>query len=62
VTGIGHGGHAPAIFPAMHLRARARLDPAVWAPVEKFGGQKNRNLQSGHAARSEDMSQTSCYR
>jgi len=63
VTGIGHGGHAPAIYSAMHLRARARLDPAVWAPVENsFGGQKTRNLQSRHGARSEDMPQTSCYR
>jgi len=42
VAGIGHGGHAPAIYSAMHLRARARLDPAVWAPVESsFGGEHN---------------------
>ena len=42
VAGIGHRTHAPAIYSAMHLRARAKLDPAVWAPVESaYGGEHN---------------------
>ena len=42
VAGIGHRAHAPAIYSAMHLRARAKLDPAVWAPVESaYGGEHN---------------------
>jgi len=42
VAGIGHRAHAPAIYSAKHWRARAKLDPAVWAPVESsFGGQHN---------------------
>jgi len=36
VAGIGHGGHAPAIYSAMHLSARARLDPAVWGSCRKL--------------------------
>jgi len=34
VAGIGHCTHSPAISSAMHLGACAKLDPAVWAPVE----------------------------
>jgi len=42
IAGIGHRAHAPAIYSAMHLGARAKLDPAVWAPVESsFGGEHN---------------------
>jgi len=41
-AGIGYGAHAPAIYSARHLGARANLDPAAWAPVESsYGGQKN---------------------
>jgi len=42
VAGIGNRAQAPAIYSAMHLKARAKLDPAVWAPVENsFGGEHN---------------------
>jgi len=42
VAGIGHRAHAPVIYSAMHLGARAKLDPAVWAPVKRsFGGEHN---------------------
>jgi len=42
VAGIGHRAHAPVIYSAMHLGARAKLDPAAWAPVESsFGGEHN---------------------
>jgi len=38
-AGTGHRAQAPAIYSAMHLGARAKLDPAVWTPVESsFGG------------------------
>jgi len=40
VEGIGNHAQAPAIYSAMHLKVRAKLDPAVWAPVENtFGGE-----------------------
>jgi len=32
IAGIGHRAHAPAIYSAMHLGARTKLDPAVWTP------------------------------
>jgi len=42
VAGIGNRAQAPAIYSAMHLKVRAKLDPAVWAPVENtFGGELN---------------------
>ena len=42
VAGIGHRAHAPAIYSAMHLGARAKTDPAVWDPVvSSFGGEHN---------------------
>ena len=34
VEGIRHRAHAPAIYSAMHLAPRTKLDQAVWAPVE----------------------------
>ena len=33
VAGIGHRAHVPVIYSAMHLGARAKLDPTIWAPV-----------------------------
>jgi len=42
VAGIWHRAHTPVIYSAMHLGARTKLDPAVWAPVESsFGGEHN---------------------
>jgi len=42
ITGIGNRAQAPAIHSAMHLKVRAKLDQAVWAPVENtFEGEHN---------------------
>jgi len=42
VAGIGNRAQAPAIYSAMHWKVRAKLDPAVWVPVENtFGGEHN---------------------
>ena len=46
VAGIGHRAHAPAIYSAKHLRARAKLDPAVWALVESSCGGQHNGAQS----------------
>jgi hypothetical protein len=45
-AGIGHRAHAPAIYSAMHLRAHAKLDPAVWAPVENSFGREHNSSQT----------------
>ena len=44
---------APAIYSARHLVARAKLDPAVWAPVENSFGGKYNGSQSAKWAWSE---------
>ena len=64
VAGIGHRAHSPAISSAMHLGTRAKLDPAVWAPVESsFGGEHNSSQSAKWAwGEVEDMPQTSCNR
>jgi len=42
VAGIGNHAQAPVIYSAMHLKVRAKLDPAIWAPVENtFGSEHN---------------------
>jgi len=42
VAGIGNRAQAPAIYSAMHLKVRAKLDLTVWAPVQNtFGGEHN---------------------
>jgi len=46
IAGIGHRAHAPAIYSAMHLRARAKLNPAVWTPVESSFGEEHNGSQS----------------
>ena len=46
IAGIGHRAHAPAIYSAVHLGARAKLDPAVWAPVERSFGEEHNGSQS----------------
>jgi hypothetical protein len=53
VAGIGNCARAPAIYSARHLVARAKLDPAVWAPVESSFGGKYNGSQSAKWAWSE---------
>jgi len=46
VEGIRHRAHAPAIYSAMHLGARIKLDQAVWAPVESAYGEEHNGSKS----------------
>jgi len=50
VAGVGHHAHAPAIYSAMNLGARAKLDLAVWAPVESSFIRQHNGTQSAEWA------------
>ena len=56
--------HVPVIYSTMHLGVRAKLDPAVWAPIERsFVGEHNGSISAKWAlGEVRGHEQTSCNR